>query len=459
MKSVFKIYALVALLGLNVTACDDQMSTGSSLVEDEVQVIVDTTFTTTGYSISGQPVLSRTITGILGRIEAPDYGNLTSDFVTQFMPSIALDTVGVNAGRIDAVKLVMRYEIGGFTGDSLAPMGLEVYRLNKQLPSPIYSDFDPSGYYDVTPIASKVYTASEAALTDSLLKLKYREIKVDLPIALGRELYDKYIQDPAAYSEPESFAKIFPGLYLKNSYGSGRITRLVKTTIDFDYHSVTPIDGTDRDTTIYKTSSYFAVTPEIIANNNINMSISKDIRDSIAKGQTIVMAPAGLDVEMTFPARELLDTYNAKIKGGLGVINTLTYTIPAKVIENKYNIAPPPFLLMVLKKDRDKFFAENKLTDEITSFYATYNETSGQYYFGSMFKYIQQLQEKGEITDEDVTFVITPVLVSLEMSDNYYDQMTYVTSITPYVAKPVMVNLEVAKAKINFVYSSQKLSN
>lgn len=458
---VFRLLPAAVIGALFVTACDDTMNNGTSLVDDKVEVIVDTTFKVTGHSISGEPVLSRTTTGLLGSVDAPYYGNISSDFVSQFMSARTMDTVGVTDKSIQSVKLIMRMEKQGYIGDSLAPMGLEVYRLTKQLPSPIYSDFDPAGYYDPKPLASQIYTASDASLSDSLLALQYREIVVNLPVELGRELFNEYKQNPAAFNEPESFASIFPGLYIKSSYGGGRLSRLVKTTIDFDYTSTVPLEGADRDTTYYKSNSYFAVTPEIIANNNISLTISDEIKRRVAEGQSIIVAPTGLNVEMKFPAAEILDTYHKNTANGLGVINTLTFTIPAEKIENKYDVSFPPYLLMVLKKDYDNFFSDNKLTDNVTSFYATYNETTNSYGFGSFLKYIQSLDGKeGGITDEDVTFVIAPVLVSLETNSDYYSGSTsYVTSITPYVAKPVMARLRLDNAKINFVYSSQSIKN
>ena len=74
---------------------------------------------------------------------------MTSDVVAQFMPTSKIDTVGVHGGAqwIDSCFITMRVAEGDFTGDSLAPMRMEIYELNHQLPIPIFSDFDPSTYY------------------------------------------------------------------------------------------------------------------------------------------------------------------------------------------------------------------------------------------------------------------------------------------------------------------------
>ena len=73
--------------------------------------------------------------------------------------------------------------------------------------------------------------------------------------------------------------------------------------------------------------------------------------------------------------------------------------------------------------------------------------------------YILDLIDKGEITEDDFTFIITPVLVSTEINSDYYNgTTTYVTSITPYVFQPVMVRLLVDKARAQLTCSRQTLA-
>ncbi len=460
-KSCFSLkilFAAVATIGLALVACDDSYHNGSSIVDDEVEVFIDTTFHPTATTIDNEAVISRTITGLLGCVDAPGYGTLSSDFVTQFMPAIEMDTVGVDVDKIDSLKLVMRFTTDAFIGDSVAPMGIEVYPLIKDLPSPVYSNFDFDTYYDHNELLGKtIYTSSRQNESDSIKNLSYAEVSVKLPVSLGRKFYQQYKTSPETFSSPETFAKFFPGLYVKSSYGSGRITRMAKTTMDMYYHTVTK--NGDNDTTIYNIGSYFAVTPEIAMNNNIALTMSSEIKERRARGEQLLVAPAGLDVEMVFPARELIAKYRSSIGSGLGVINSLDFSIPVELIANKYDITPPPYVLMVLKNKKDEFFAKNKTTDSKTSFYATYNSTSKTYSFGSMREYIIDLLEKDEITDDDITFVLTPVQVSTESSNSYYgSSTTYVTSITPYVYLPVMTRLLIDQSTIKFVYSRKTIS-
>ena len=172
-----------------ISSCDDNESNiGSSIIEDRISITVDSTFTITGRSVANSAVQSRTLLQLLGRIDAAGYGALSSDVVTQFMPSIT-------------------------------PMGIEVYRLNRDLPSPIFSNFDPAGYYDPSQkIGSLIYNASTLGESDSLKNASYHTISVNLPRELAQEFFTAYKNDPSSFSSPSSFInRVFKGIYIRNS--------------------------------------------------------------------------------------------------------------------------------------------------------------------------------------------------------------------------------------------------
>ncbi len=441
-------------------SCDDSSDIGNSITQDSVAIIVDTTFTLTGQSVSNSQVLSRSVTQMIGSVDADGFGRISSDIVTQFMPSNVLDTAGIGVNDIDSLRLVMMLNLGEYTGDSVAPMGLEIYPLKRQLPSPIYSDFDPEGYYDSSEkYASLIYNASAVGQPDSVKELSYRMLSVTLPRTVAKDLYAAYLENPATYATPTAFAQVFPGLYIKNSFGNGRVTRIASTTMHLYYHKTYYDESLEKDTTVRRAGNYFAVTPEIVTNNNIRLDIAPEIKARVAQGQTIVMAPAGLDVQFRFPGPEMLQKYRQDIAKGLGVINTVELSIPAEAIENKYGIQPPAYLLMTLTSEKDDFFINNKIPDNKTSFYAAYNSTTGKYDFTGLRTYFLDLLDKDNVTDADITFTLTPVSVTYESNSSYYyGTTTTVTGVVPYVATPVMARLLIEKSKISLVYSKQTIN-
>lgn len=437
-------------------ACDDSEDIGSSIIQDEVEVVVKDGFTLSGHSVSNNRIQSRTVTQLLGDIEAKGYGKLRSDFVTQFMPAGEIDTVGITAADIDSLQMMLAIPNGGYIGDSIAPMGLRIYRLTKQLPSPIYSDFNPADYYDESqPIAAKIYTCSALGMADSLSEYNYRFVYCKLPVELGRELFNAYRDNPSIYQEPSTFAKLFPGLYVANSYGSGRVVKIAGNTMRLFYHRTVENEATGRDTTYNYVGNYYAVTPEVVTNNNIDFDMSGDLTAMAESGKSILVAPAGLDVEMTFPIEDLLASYRADADG-LAVVNTLTLDIPVEEITNTYGIAPPPNLLMVLSSRKAEFFETNQVTDNKYSFYAAYDKTNKRYRFSGLREYFLTMLDKNEpLTPDDYTFTLTPVSIDTE---NYSSSSSfYISAIVPYIDTPAMAELLLDDAKITFTYSKQSV--
>lgn len=457
-----------------VASCDETSSTaGSSLVQDEVEIIVDSAFTVSGRAVDNDFVQSRTVLQLLGKIDANGYGSLSSDIVCQYMPTAYVDTIGVSPETIDSVKLVLTMFKDGFAGDSIVPMGVSVYPLTRQLQSPIYSNFDPKDYYDSSKLlGSTTYSGlidgADGVGADNSGSI-YKDIFVTLPREIGVSLYNEFKTKESTFSTPQAFAEWFPGLYITNSFGSGRVTRVVSNMINVYYRSVQPIPDTDpqRDTILNGTGTYMAVTPEIITNNNIAYKMSERLRQRATSGEAILVGPTGYDVEFTFPARQIIERYKEQ-SNALSVINSLSLSIPVEEIENNYGLTPPPYILVVKKKDKSKFFSGTQINDDISSFYAAYNTTTKSYTVSSMRDYLMDIIDRGEVTAEDEEFVICPALVSffVNSSSNYYSYYygynttsTQVSSITPYVTEPVMGKLDFENAKIVFTFTKQTLGN
>ncbi len=451
------ITIFLSVLVILLCACDETSTVGGSLAEDRLAIRVDSDFVIDGHSIALESVRSRTTDQLLGTIDIPEYGTLKSSVVTQFLSSTALDTANFTAANVDSLVLVMQFNPGSFMGDSIAPMGLKVYPLTRELPSPIFSNFDPEGYYDPsTVLASGPYNASTLE-SDSLQKLSTRSIRMKLPRRLGRDLFKAFEDRPENYATPQAFVKnVFPGLYIDNSFGSGRMTLVQKTSMRMYLRKIYTNDEGKTDT-IDAQHDYFMVTPEVLTNNNLDYSMAIDLRRRVENGERLLVAPCGYEVEIKFPTREIVNRFRNNANS-LSVVNSLSLSIPADSIANDFGVGAPPYALLVRKDKRDEFFANNSLTDNISSFYATYSSTSKNYNFGSMRAYIMSMINKEEeITDDDCTFVIVPVTVNFEQSANssYGSVQLVESSIVPYVMSPAMVELKIDEAKIKFTYSLQ----
>lgn len=165
-----KLFRLIpaALIGVSMLSCEQDGTIGSSVIQDRVEVLIDSSFTVTGSSVANPVVQARTDNQLLGIIDAKGFGKLSSDFISQLMPANVIDTVGVTVNDIDSLKMFLYMKEGAMIGDSVVPMGLDVYRVTKDLPSPIYSNFDPDTYYSESDkLASTVYSATVLGLSDA----------------------------------------------------------------------------------------------------------------------------------------------------------------------------------------------------------------------------------------------------------------------------------------------------
>lgn len=449
------IYWLAALVSVAIfAACNDMEGVGGSLAEEDVTIVIDSNYTITAATVRNNVVQSRTLSQLIGDIDAPGYGAIHSDFVGQMMPSLQLDTV--RSENIDSVKLFVQMNRGEFVGDSLVPMGIEVYRLTRDLPYPIYSNFNPDGYYDAgAPLAKAVYTASTMNEPDSIKKLSVVYKAIPLPLSLGRELMKAYADNPTAFANPETFAsQVFKGLYLRSNYGSGRISDFQSTSIRIYYHrNIYNADSARYELKNY-VGDYFAVTPEVVVNNNISYTPAPELTAMVSAGKNVLAAPAGYEMEINFPLPQVMASIN-RYADRNRVLNSLTFEIPAVEIENKYGVAPPPYVLLVLKNKKAEFFATNSLADNVTSFYAQYDATAGSYTFSAMRSYLMEMLEKASVTQDDYTFTLTPVQVNTESAGgSSYNPSTVVTGIVPYVSKPAMCEIPLEKAKIKLTFSA-----
>jgi len=468
MKQLFNVLLAAAAL-LSLYACTDE-TIGVSITDSVSSIIEDSSFVITGHSVLNDRVQMRTSTKMLGSLQADGFGRLTADAVTMWMPAVKIDTTGIKAEWIDSCRLILRLPVSnGYTGDALAPMRLSVYRLNKALPTPIYSDFDPTGYYDSNDLlASESYSPlsgwieeAESYVTGTRQVDTTRVLSIPVPTSLARELFNTYKSHPEKFATPRAFADVFPGIYITNNYGSGHVVNIKSTELDVYYHKhVVLNDTTEVDSTHSQT--YLASTPEIISNNIINFDIDDEIESMVNNGEAIIVAPAGYEVQVRFPVQDIIDHYQANVAKSQSIINSLSFELPVSVPATQYDIKPPTYLLMVKTSKKDTFINGDSLANNKDSFYAIYDDHTQTYEFTGLRDYVINIinNQGGIATEDDINFTITPV----DVTNYIYPQSYYgyyggnssiVTKISPMISRPAIVKLLLDKAKVMITYSKQ----
>lgn len=461
-KILYIIPCLLAVVGL--FSCEESSEVGSSLIKSEISVEVDSSFMISGRTVSVTTFNARSMTQLIGRFSAPEYGDLQCSFVTQLMPAVSMNIPdSITAEMVDSLRLRFRFANGDLTGDSLAPQQLKVYQLTKQLPSDITNAFNPEGYYDSkTPLGVKSYTGSALGMKDSLFNVyATRSIFVDMPKKMAVDIFNAYRTNPELFQWPENFNKVFHGIYVEQAFGRGCVINISSTDMILYYHTTyktNTVNDEGQTVSVEKiardTTTLFSVSPEILSSNNIKYTVAESLKNRVANGELVMTSPTGYNVEITFPTQDILDKYWSA-NFNLAVINNLTFSVPVKEIKNDYDITPAPYLLMVKSSELDDFFSSSKVPDNKTSFYATYDSENKQYNFSTMREYIVELMRAGAtVAPEDCEFTLVPVYIATETS-GMYSTTTVVTSCTPYIYMPTMCILNIEDAKVKFTFSKQ----
>lgn len=461
------------LLWGSLSACQDELSTqGSSLVAGEASITVDST----EYQIESHSVLNtdfdaRAMTKLLGRIALPEYGTLDCSFLCSMMPTASLSIPdSITEAHIDSMRMIIAIPRGALTGDSLVPQQLQVYKLNRTLPVNVPSNVDPSEYCTLNAdnlLGTRSYTLSAIAGNDTtFLQDKTLRIPVMMKKEMAVEYFKTFRDHPEYLQWPATFAeKVFPGIYVRQNFGNGCIASIAQVRF-FLYWNRTDREYTKNEesgeyelTDVIRRDSVclMAAQPEVVSSNVVNYNISDHLKNLVAQGKTIVTTPGGYYADIVFPADKIIEEYKSA-NNTMSVISKLSFEIPAEPIANDFNVGVVPYLLMVKKSEREEFFNKNKIPDNLTSFYATWDSASGTYTFKGLRKYILGIIESGkEPTAEDMEFSLIPVLISTETESNTYygNSSTYVVKCSHYLGKPTMTLLHTDRANITFTFSQQ----
>lgn len=465
-RNIIRRTAATAVSLLALASCDDEVSQiGTSLIQGEAAIRVDSTFRLTGTSVATPVFDTRSTTNLLGTIDLPEYGRLSASYVAQLMSASVFpvpDSIGIN--RIDSVKLTLTVNRGDITGDSVAPQQVTVYGLNRQLPDNINSAFDPTGYYNASsPIGMKSYTLSLLAAKDSIFNNPEHPINVSvaLPDEWAKEIALAYQREPDLFAWPQNFCARYPGIYVKPSFGRGCIANVSATQVRLFYHYNTNAYKTDSEgnyvpypVEVKDSVAVFAVAPETLSSNNITFEPSESLKARINAGEVIMASPVGYNVRINFPLRSIINTYK-NAQGGFSSVNALTMRLPAYSADNDGNLGVPPYLLMVRTAELESFFADNKLPDNKTSFWASYSSATETYSFTGLRDYMLAKIEEGSIDEADEDFTLVPVIITEETQD-YYNKSS-VTSCVPYMKRPTLTVFDLDKAKISLTFSTQTL--
>lgn len=234
-------YTLGLLISLiTFVACDNTTDDiGQTIIGGADIAIKTDTFSVSTRSVLAGSVLSRNITAYLGKVRDPETGSyVTGDCMIQFncLEGFSFpkkDSIrSLENGEIIADSCEIRLFPSGYYGDSITPMKMRVYEMDKPMNEGknYYSDYNPhnegliaSNAYSV----SRPYTIYDQSEVDSIRNNKYYQTNIRVLLNdkytdrngnqyknYGTYILRKYFANPADFKNDYTFIhNVVPGFF------------------------------------------------------------------------------------------------------------------------------------------------------------------------------------------------------------------------------------------------------
>ena len=431
-------------------SCDDSLKNIGFTIQpesDRINVETDSLFisakTVSVDSLLPNGMFAKTKSPVLGEYKDQLFGTTKSDFVGEFY--YPEGSKFPDNTTIDSVKVAVFYN--SWKGDSVAPIGLSVYEINKSLPTGShFTSFDPTKYVDImAPIGKSVFTAAniEVPKEERNSPDYYHRAFVDLPKSIGERIHE--LSKTVDGLNTDSFKEHFKGLYLTTDFGSGAIVTVDHTYLYVHYNYLDEKGSSTKEDTIRTGSKILNTTPEVIQINQIRSKNDKLLEEN--DEYAYIKSPAGVYTEVVFPLTEKAE----KIKNqALNLAKFSVTALPNKDAELKFTLSPSPYLLLVNKEDLKEFFEKRKVPDNVTSFYAQLNQTTYTYDFGNLATMINHYKEENDGEVKDLNFVLVPIDVEISNINNQSQITAVYNQMTP--TGTTLLKSE-AKMKMDLVFS------
>jgi hypothetical protein len=461
-KSLNKLIALCSLTAsFALGACDDNLTMVGTTIQppgDRITVYSDT-FQMSASTVKLDSVYAKTTNCMLGEMYDPVYGTIKADFLCQFYCEDGFKFANTPYnGKIDSIDLLIRYAINSYGGvsaygDTLAPMQVSVFPINRPLKKNFYTNDDPEKYCDNKPLGVSAYTAYDMTVSDSIRSLLTYSpsIRVKLPLELGQKFYDETVNNPSTFASQTAFNEFFPGLYVTSTFGSGSLiaTYGEEIAIRISY-TCAEKDSQGQDSLVSRYQWFLSSKDVIQINRYKNDRINQLLDDNPT--HTYIKTPSGVCTKLVIPTTEISKKVDVQDRFINGFTLNLKY-LPADEWDYAYR---PPLYLLLLPEDSVTTFFENASVENYETSFISYDGTytssysvntgysSGTrtYSFGNISSLLKEHIENSP--DKDLSLLVLPVY--RESSD--IGSSGYSSSASYYVTTGITHLLTLSGVKI-----------
>ena len=447
------ILPLIALAGIFASCDDTTDEVGSSLTSPTDRLIVDYgTFNISSETVKLDNVISRSSIGYLGKLKDSETGSyITGNFIGQLQSMegyefLSRDNLVLTNGEIiaDSCRLYVYYST--YTGDSTVSMKCKLHEMAKPLSeAETYSvDFKPTyenGYLRENGMTkSTTYSLIDYSISDTArwagtyryfnicLDNEYTDVDGNKYNNYGTYIMRKYYEPGGSEKFKNSYNfihNICPGFYLEHTGGIGCMANIALTQLIVYFRDI-------KADTIHKNIVLFGGTEEVLQKTNFTQdnAVIEKLKDE--GDHTYLKTPAGLYTQVKLPVDQVFNGHEND------TLNTARVTFIRENNSqetNSYTIPVPQQVMIIPADSVETFFAEDKVTDNRSSYLTSYSSSANGYTFNNISgmmsimkeaktKYLAEHRGTTEAQYEELhprwnKAIIIPVITSSIQTDSY----------------------------------------
>jgi hypothetical protein len=454
-----KSYPIILFFGalfFLISCTNDLTDIGKGIQPASDQIMIGTdTFHLSSKTVFVDSIFSRPDSFLLGTFYDTKFGTVQADILAQvncpegfkFPPNSMADSANI-----------MMYYSSCF-GDSLAPLDLNIYEMNKQTFS--YTGFypsniNPSDYTDLSlKLGERIIVAGGKADSTKVVKFKMKN-----------DFVQRFFND-SHFNSTDNFLGFFKGIYITANFGASTLLNINMIVLKYYYHytyNTKNINGGDS-TAIVNDYLLFPANAEVrqvnrVLHPNRNIVVNPDINSNY------ISSPSNLQTRIGLPLNKIQKRLNTGINGKKLTINSAIIKIEVTDTEQDTLLHPIVNYLLIIKESAiDRFFNNNELPSDTCAVLAQYNSTqigtTGVYEHYYTFNIAKLIANELKISNQNrttpaETMNLRLVPVSIRTSTNSSGTSSITSVKQQYLMNAVTIrsgNNSTSPMRINLVYS------
>lgn len=352
---------LLFILSLFVSSCTDSITDiGKKILSPSDSIMIGTdTFHLSTKTIFVDSIFSRPDSFLLGTFHDLKFGEIKADILAQVNCPVGFKFPANSA--VDSAKISVIY----YTcfGDTLSPLDLNIYEMNKQTFSymGLYaSNLNPLDYSDRSiKLGERIIRAGQNSSVAKVINFKL-DTSSDFVKRLGKDSY---------FSSTSTFLTAFKGIYITANFGASTLLNVGLINLRYFYHYTYPTKNINGGDSIATVNDYitFPANSEVRQVNRIEHPDRKTVVQPL-EGLNYIASPANLQTQVGVPLKKIHDKLEAGINGKKLTINSAMLRVDVAETDQDTVSHPVVKYLMVIKESAiDRFFNNKELPSDTCS--------------------------------------------------------------------------------------------